>query len=85
MSRRYEKGNYVYYEWIAEGVTSFRPEENSPGLAYFLPQVQIYVKSFKTSHSTRSVLADLNDLYRWYGTFVKDLDQNNSPEAGFTW
>ncbi len=78
--KKTEKGNFVYYEWVAEGIPSIHPEDESPDIAYFTPQVQYYVKSYQTSKGTRNILADLNDLYKWYGTFTTGLDQDTSPD-----
>ena len=78
--RKTEKGNSVTYEWTAQYLPAIKSEEKSPSLRYYAPHVICYVKSYKTKKGSVNVLSNLDDLYRWYYTFVEKLNKENSPE-----
>ncbi len=78
--RTYEKGGFVFYEWSQQDLEGLKPEEDSPAIQYFAPQIVYYVKSYPSKKGRVSLLSGLDDLYRWYYTFVKDLNKNSSPE-----
>ncbi|WP_165824018.1 transglutaminase-like domain-containing protein [Pseudochryseolinea flava] len=78
--KKSEKGGIVTYEWFAENMPASKSEDNSPSARYYVPHVVCYVKSFETKKGKVNVLSDLNDLYRWYYTFIKDLNKESSPE-----
>lgn len=78
--KKYEKGTAVYYEWSATNTKAFKTESNSPSIRYYVPHLIVYVKSYKTkSGTTKTVLSSVDDLYKWYNSFVKDL--NKEPSA----
>jgi hypothetical protein len=78
--RKYEKGGYEYLEWTSEDLPARKNEDDSPSLRYFAPHVVCYVKSFETKKGKVNVLSNLDDLYAWYNTFVKDLNKETSPQ-----
>lgn len=71
--RKYSKGKEIVYEWSASGLAPFKIDENSPSLRYVAPHVMVAVKSYNNSAGTHKVLSNLDDLYGWYSSFVKDL------------
>jgi hypothetical protein len=54
-------------------------EDESPSVRYFTPHIICYIKSYETKKGKVNVLSSLDDLYAWYNTFVKDL--NNPPSS----
>jgi hypothetical protein len=78
--KKYEKGGFVFYEWSSTDLPARKNEEDSPSLRYFTPHIICYVKSYETKKGKVNVLSNLDDLYRWYNTFVKDLNKESSPE-----
>lgn len=78
--KKTEKGGMITYEWSAQNIPAAKGEENSPAARYFVPHVVCYVKSFETKKGKVNVLSDLNDLYKWYYTFIADLNKESSPE-----
>lgn len=78
--KKTEKGNSVTYEWTAENVSAFKRDEGSPAIRYYAPHIVCYVKSYTTKKGKINVLSNLDDLYRWYYTFVKDLNKEQAPE-----
>jgi hypothetical protein len=78
--RKYEKGGFDYYEWTSTDLTARKHEDESPSLRYFTPHIICYVKSYETKKGKVNVLGNLDDLYKWYHTFVKGLNQESSLE-----
>lgn len=78
--KKTEKGKNIVYEWTAENVPSMKNEDQSPSIRYFAPHIVCYVKSYKVNGDKKTVLSDINDLYKWYYGFIKDLNQESSPQ-----
>ena len=78
--KKTEKGKTVTYEWSAENLPSVRSEDDAPAIRYFAPHVVCHVKSYLVNGKKKSVLADVNDLYRWYYSFIRDLNRETTPE-----
>lgn len=55
---------------------------NAPALAYSIPHVVVYVKSYEDPQSgeVKSVLASVDDLYHWYYGFIRNVDSKPDPE-----
>lgn len=78
--KKTEKGGFVYYEWSARDLPALKNERNAPSPYYFAPSIECYVKSYQTKTGVKNVLSSLDDLHKWYNTFVKDINKNPSPE-----
>ena len=78
--RKTEKGKNVIYEWTAEKVPSVRHEDDAPSIQYYATHLVCYVKSYQAHGKKINVLSGINDLYRWYYGFIKDLNKEVSPE-----
>jgi hypothetical protein len=78
--KKYDKGGFVFYEWSSTDLPARKDEDDSPSLRYFTPHIICYVKSYETKKGKVNVLSNLDDLYSWYNTFVKDLNKESSPE-----
>ncbi len=78
--RKTEKGKNITYEWTAENLPAVKTEDEAPSFRYFAPHLVCYVKSYQANGKKINVLSDINDLYKWYYGFVKDLNQEVSPQ-----
>lgn len=78
--QKYEKGGFVYYQWTGKDLAAIDFDDNSPSLTYYSPFVECHVKSYTTKKGTTRVLSTLDDLHRWYTSFVKDLNKEPSSE-----
>lgn len=78
--RKTEKGKNIIYEWTSDNVPALRTEDEAPSIRYFAPHLVCYVKSYQANGKKVNVLSDINDLYKWYYGFVKDLNQEASPQ-----
>jgi transglutaminase-like putative cysteine protease len=75
-----EKGGNIFYEWTAQNLEGLKVEEKSPPVRYYAPQLVCYVKSYTNKKGKVNVLTGVDDLYRWYYTFIKDLNKDKSQE-----
>jgi Transglutaminase-like superfamily/Domain of Unknown Function with PDB structure (DUF3857) len=78
--KKSEKGGYIYYQWTARDLPAIDYDAGSPSLSYFAPSIECHVRSYTNKSGTTRVLSDLNDLHRWYNTFIGDLNKNPSDE-----
>jgi hypothetical protein len=78
--REYEKGGFRFYEWSLQDMKAMKVEDDSPNIRYYAPHVVAYVKSYKNSKGTQTVLGDVNDLYRWYYSLVANVNKEPSEE-----
>ncbi len=77
--REYEnnEGKKVY-EWTVKDARVFNNEDWAPSVAWYIPHVIPYIKTYSVNGETKPVLRDVADLFRWYNSFVDTL---NSEEA----
>jgi transglutaminase-like putative cysteine protease len=74
-SKKTEK-NKVIYTWQADSISQPKFEGKSPSIHYTIPHILFYIKSYKTSDGRKiNVLSDLNDLYKYYNGFTKNLNK----------
>ncbi len=75
------KGVQTIYTWTATNVEKYAYEVKSPAPFYYVPFVEVYVKSYQDKKgNTVNVLNSLDDLYQLYRTFVKDIYKTKNPE-----
>ena len=65
--------NYLY-TWTVNNIKGFQGEENSEEILYYLPHIILYIKNYELKGKTYNVLNDVNDLYKWYVSLVKQID-----------
>jgi transglutaminase-like putative cysteine protease len=78
--KKTEKGSNVTYEWTSTDVPLLRNEAGSPSLRYVVPHVICYVKSYETKKGKVKVLETVSDLYAWYYSLVRDVNNENSEQ-----
>jgi transglutaminase-like putative cysteine protease len=78
--KKTEKGKSVIYEWYAENVPALKTEDESPSVRYYVPHIVCHVKSYQTKAKKVDVLSSLDDLYKWYYTFIQALNPEPSQE-----
>ncbi len=78
--KKYEKGGAIFYEWTAENLTSIKRDDGSPSVRYYTPHVICYIKSYTTKKGKINLLSNVDDLYRWYYSFIENLNKETSPE-----
>ncbi|MBS1616251.1 MAG: DUF3857 domain-containing protein [Bacteroidetes bacterium] len=80
MSRE-ERRNETIYSWTATDMPALKAFDNAPSLAYYIPQVSVYVKSYEDpkTGAVKPFLASVDALYHWYYGFIKNV--NLKPNA----
>jgi len=66
--------NRNIYTWTVKNIAGFQGEDKSESALYFLPHIILYIKSYELNGKTHNVLNDVNDLYKWYVSLVKQID-----------
>ena len=70
---------YTYEVFDSEKIKS---ESRSPSVRYYTPHLNLIVRSYQDSKKNkRNVLSSSNDLYAWYRTFIKDLQQHENENV----
>lgn len=72
-SKTEKKGKNVY-TWHIDNAMPLKYEGNTPGYLHIVPHIIFYVKNYKTKNQTVPVLGEINDLYRYYSNFVKNIN-----------
>ncbi|MBW3546439.1 MAG: transglutaminase-like domain-containing protein, partial [Bacteroidetes bacterium] len=80
--RKEQAGNRV--KWIYEVFDSekIKSESNSPNIKYHTPHLTIVVRAYKNTKGKEvKVLSSANDLYSWYRTFIKGLEDYQDEQV----
>jgi transglutaminase-like putative cysteine protease len=75
-----EKDGQVVYKWTSLEPVPITGEDHSPPARYYAPHVVCYVTGYRTKSGEHALLRSLDDLHRWYYTFLTKLDVPVSPE-----
>ena len=62
------------YSWTVDNINGFQGEEDSESALHYLPHIIVYIKSYEERGKTYNVLNDVSDLYKWYTSLVKQID-----------
>lgn len=68
-----KRGNRIYTLRM-EKLENIKFEDNQPDRRYFAPHVIPVLRSYHDKGQTTTFLAENKDLYKWYASFVKGLD-----------
>ena len=66
-----KKWNKTIYKWTASKLDAFEFPKNAPNLNYY--QAHIILRIGK--YADQTLLADVDDLYKWYYHFVQPMDE----------
>lgn len=73
-------GNLDVYTWEAKDIPEFEPEEGMPSSLHFLPHIIYYIKSYEKEGKKEELLGTPDQLYKWYYSLVKDINQKPQNE-----
>ncbi|MFW5886264.1 MAG: DUF3857 domain-containing protein [Bacteroidota bacterium] len=77
---KHDKGNFSYYTWKSRSYEDPVYEPDAPDIRYFTPHIIYYIEKVNFKDHQESILASPGDLYKWYYTFVKDINKGNNDE-----
>lgn len=72
-----EAGNSKTFKYTLKGIKARKQEPNSLGFLYYYPHILVITKEFKTGSGSRKVIASVDDLYKWYSSLVKEVDNDS--------
>ena len=72
-SKTEKKGKWIY-KWTLKNIKPLKYENFAPGFLHIIPHVDIYIKDFTIDNKKTEVLDDVSKLFKYYQTFVKDLN-----------
>lgn len=73
-------GNYLIKTWYMKDVPKREIEKNSPSFQYIYPHIIPRITSYKREGDEIRLLSGTDDLYKWYNTWVKDLENDDNKE-----
>lgn len=78
-SKTEKKGKWIH-KWTSSNIKPAKFEDSAPGYLYIVPHVDFYIKEYTINNKTTPVLGDINELYNYYKSFVKDLNKKEDPD-----
>lgn len=73
--RESKKKGRIIYTWEIENQEAFELENNGPSPKSILPHIIPVISSYTIKDEEIPVLNDVGDLYTWYYSLVKDINQ----------
>jgi len=72
-----EKGKRrTKYIWKAKDIKRIKSESRQLNIRYFVPHIIPIIRSYQTKKGKETVLSNIADLYKWYYSFIKNIDEN---------
>ena len=69
------------YTWELKNINEYEYEENAPTFKKILPHIVPIITSYKVDGEIVDLLGDTADLYQWYYSLVKDINQDVADEG----
>ena len=74
------KNGKKVYKWVGKNISGIKKEPNSVGYNYYLPHIVPRIVSYKSKNKEVVILNSINDLYNWYYSLIKNLNQEKDDE-----
>ena len=72
-----EKGKKrTKYIWKTKDIKRIKSESRQLNIRYFVPHIIPIIRSYETKKGKETVLSNTADLYKWYYTFIKDIEKD---------
>ena len=78
--RESEKRGRKIYTWELENQEAYDIEDNGPSPKKILPHIMPIISSYQSKNEEIAVLKDVKDLYSWYYSLVKDINEEELDE-----
>ncbi len=75
-----EKNGRVTYTWTASEVEKLQTEPRAPKLSYVAPHIVYHISKATINGQAQAILANVDDLYRMYADFVKEINLEDDPQ-----
>ncbi|HJY12120.1 MAG TPA: DUF3857 domain-containing protein, partial [Flavobacterium sp.] len=70
-----KEGTLDVYTWKVVDMPAFEEENRAPNFSYFLPHIVYYIKSYTTENKKEELFPDVQHLYKWYYSLIKDVNK----------
>ena len=70
-----KEGKLDVYTWKVADMPAFEEENRAPNFTYFLPHIVYYIKSYTKDNKKEALFQDVEHLYKWYYSLVKDINK----------
>jgi len=74
------KGKTIKYTWTAEQVDKYDRREEDFSISFYEPHIRFYISDYTEKGKKTEVLSDVNGLYKWYSSLIKDVNKEPVPE-----
>jgi transglutaminase-like putative cysteine protease len=74
-----QEGTTKVYTYTVEKLNAFKSESNSLGRLYNDPHIIVATKDYSTEDGSKKVIASVDDLYGWYFSLVKQVQNDQTP------
>ncbi len=68
------------YTWTVKDNPAYEFETNAPNRAYYTPHLILRIASAEIDGKKVNILSDVDDLYKWYRTLIKDINKTDQNE-----
>ena len=75
-----KEGKITTYIWKAENLDKTEYEANAPSPAYYAPHLVVYINEVNEKGKKVSVLGNVESLYNWYSSLVKDVNKEEDKQ-----
>ena len=75
-----EKGGVTTLTWKVENQDAYESSYGAPNLRYYTPHIVAYIGEMRLKDTTITVLPNLDGLYNWYYSLIKDLNVKEDPK-----
>ncbi len=69
-----KKGGITTITWKVENQEAYESSTGAPNLRYYTPHIVTYIGEIRLKDTTITVLPNLDGLYNWYYSLIKDLN-----------
>lgn len=70
----------ITYCWKLKNIEEFKYEAHAPSFYYSAPHIVVWIKTFKSNGQVQNILNSQNDLYKWYYSLAKDVNNDHDTE-----
>ncbi|WCO03339.1 DUF3857 domain-containing protein [Psychroserpens ponticola] len=75
--KKEETDSSFIYTWTANNTAGFEGEDDSEAIAYYLPHIIFYIKTYEYKNEKIGVSGTLDNLYKFYFSLIEKIDESN--------
>ncbi len=75
-----DKGNTITHIWESSNLKKYKFIDDNIGFSYYEPHIIIMIDNYKINGKKTTVSSSVDDLYKLYFGFIKNINKKYSPE-----